>query len=103
MVTVEQKLKYVLRDNEPDFKDFVEGLLKSERLEGQAVIGIAKLIVSDEHLSDKQIETFIEYGLLKDNYLEECPVCLDSVPWSEMLYALDDGHCSHCEHLLEGN
>lgn len=47
------------------------------------------------------IDTFIKYGLLKDNYVEECEMCLIPIPWSEMLYALDDNLCDHCRNMIE--
>ncbi|MES5869205.1 hypothetical protein [Bacillus cereus group sp. RP32] len=101
MQTTRENLEHVIRSKDPDFEDFVESLLKCGRLDGQAVIGIAKLIVSGGKLSDKQINTFIEHGLLPYNYVEECK-CPIPIPWSEMLYALDDGCCDHCRNTMEG-
>lgn len=101
MKSTTEKLEFVIRSKDPEFEDFVESLLKCERLEGKAVIGIAKAIVAGNNLSKDQIDTFIKYGLLKDNYVEECEVCLIPIPWSEMLYALDDNLCDHCRNMIE--
>ncbi|MGN4631615.1 hypothetical protein ACTFQO_24800 [Bacillus cereus group sp. MYBK29-1] len=101
MVTVEEKLTEVIKSNDSEFQDFVEELLNSERLVGQVVIGIAKKIVSSEKLSDKQISTFIEYGLLKDNYVDGCYYCGDSIEWSSMIDALEDECCDYHRDKIE--
>lgn len=101
MVTVEEKLEEVIKSNDWEFQDFVEELLSSDRLEGQVVIGIAKKIVSSEKLTDKQISTFIEYGLLKGNYVEGCYYCGDSIQWSSMLEALEDRCCDTHREIVE--
>ncbi|WP_142310318.1 hypothetical protein [Bacillus pseudomycoides] len=98
-----EKLEFVIRSKDPEFEDFVESLLKCERLDGQAVIGIAKVIVAGNgnELSEKQVDTFIKHGLLKGNYVEECEMCLIPIQWTEMLYALDDNLCDHCRNMIE--
>ncbi|MDA1652666.1 hypothetical protein [Bacillus cereus group sp. TH160LC] len=103
MQTTRENLEHVIRSKDPEFEDFVESLLKCERLDGQAVIGIAKVIVAGNgnELSEKQVDTFIQHGLLKGNYVEECSLGLEPILWSEMLYALDDGYCDHCRNIME--
>ncbi|MFL1662981.1 hypothetical protein ACTFR4_27095 [Bacillus cereus group sp. MYBK181-1] len=103
METTREKLEHVIRSKDSDFEDFVESLIKCERLDGQAVIGIAKTIAAGNgnELSDKQVEVFIEYGLYKGNFVEECEMCLIPIPWSEMLYALDDNLCDRCRYMTE--
>lgn len=91
------------RTNEPDFQDYVNELLDGNRLDGAAVLGVAKKIVADgvEGLTLKQLETFIRHGLYPYNYVEECERCAENVPWCEMYSALDDSYCSYCRHLIE--
>ncbi|MEK4268959.1 MULTISPECIES: hypothetical protein [Bacillus] len=92
-------------EHDSSFVDFVEDLLKTERLDGKAVMGIGKKIVSDgvKSLSANQLETFIKYGLYPYNYIEECENCGSSIPWAEMLFALDDSYCDECRYKLEKN
>ncbi|MBC9706295.1 MAG: hypothetical protein H9W81_15220 [Enterococcus sp.] len=91
------------RTNDPDFQGYVNELLDGERLDGAAILGIAKKIGADgvEGLTSKQLETFIRYGLYPYNYVEECERCSFDVPWCEMYFALDDSYCSYCRHLIE--
>ncbi|MGM0863388.1 MAG: hypothetical protein ACQEWF_01775 [Bacillota bacterium] len=86
-----------------DFESYVSQLIDAGTLEGTAVIGIAKqiLLKGVESLSSSQINTFIEFGLLKSNYVESCERCAFEIPWSEMFFALDDEYCSYCRHLIE--
>jgi hypothetical protein len=90
-------------ENDSSFKSYVSELIDMKRIEGAAVTGIAKQIVSKgvESLSEPQIKTFIEFGLSKENYVEYCDRCAEDIPWSEMLFALDDEYCSYCRHLIE--
>lgn len=91
------------RMNEEDFSIYVSDLLDSERLDGEVVIGIAKQIIDRgvSSLTPNQKITFIRYGLLLDNYVDECNRCTLEIPWSEMLFALDDGFCAYCRHMIE--
>lgn len=99
---LEQRM-YPREEHDSDFREFVSDLLQLGRLEGNAVQGIGKKIVAEgsSSLTESQRKTFIEYGLLKENYVEYCGRCAEHIPWSEMTMALDDGYCSYCRHLME--
>ena len=86
-----------------EFEMYVSELLDAGKLEGDAVIGIAKQLVSKgvSSLTPLQRKTFIDYGLCKGNYVEACERCAQPIPWSEMLFALEDGLCAYCRHMLE--
>ncbi|ATO29028.1 hypothetical protein RA13_14290 [Bacillus atrophaeus] len=103
-----EKLKIRVQDQyerDSSFVDYVEDLLKMGSLEGKAVIGIGKKIVSEgvKSLTPNQLDTFIKYGLYPYNYVEECTCCRSSIPWEEMLFALDDSLCSIGRHSFEKN
>ncbi|HDR8197963.1 hypothetical protein COE01_21495 [Bacillus thuringiensis] len=94
---IENAIKY----NDDDFIDFVKDLVGCGRLEGAAE-GIAKKIIHDGtlDLSDKQIYTFINYGLMNENFLDKCGRCYNPIPWSEMLIAvMESGYCNYCDHM----
>ncbi len=90
-------------ENDSSFEIYVSELIEMKRIEGPAVTGIAKQIVTKgvESLSEPQIKTFIEFGLIRGNYVEFCDRCAEEIPWSEMFFALDDEYCSYCRHLIE--
>lgn len=92
------------RINEGGFEPYVADLLKFNYFEGDTVIGIAKKIVHEgvRTLTEKQINTFIYYDLIKNNFYQDCCVmCTNSIPWEEMLEALEDGFCSYCRHIYD--
>lgn len=90
-------------EHDTEFEVYVSELLQGNYIEGPAVVGIAKQIVSKgvESLSDPQINTFIDFGLSKGNFVKYCDRCAEDIPWSEMLSALDDHYCAYCRHLIE--
>jgi hypothetical protein len=90
-------------EHDREFEMYVSDLLDFGKLEGVVVIGIAKQIVARgvSSLTPMQRKTFINYGLRKGNYVDACEGCAESIPWSEMLFALDDGLCSYCRYKLE--
>lgn len=83
--------------------DFVDDLVRSGRLEDPA-LGIAKKVVADrgtQNLSEKQMYVYENY-VLKPNIIKECTLCCESIPYSEMAEALDNGgYCSHCAYMRE--
>ncbi|AUS03463.1 hypothetical protein [Paenibacillus larvae] len=96
-----QRLNIAERDQ--GFEYYVDELLEEECLEGGAVIGIAKQIVSKgvPSLSELQLRTFINHGIWEHYYLEECGRCGEEIPWSEMRFALEHGNCSYCQHKID--
>ncbi|RBP89385.1 hypothetical protein DFO70_11132 [Cytobacillus firmus] len=90
-------------EHDTDFEVYVSELLQGDLIEGPAVVGIAKQIVSKgaDSLTEAQIKTFIDFGLSKGNYVEYCDRCAEEIPWSEMFLALDDHYCAYCRHLME--
>ncbi|MBE7099469.1 hypothetical protein [Bacillus cereus] len=97
------RLEAAIKYNDEDFVGYIDELLTSGRLdEGTAVHGIAKKISKDGclDLSENQKNTFIDYGLLKYNYLAACERCGEPIPWSEMLFALEENsYCGYCDHI----
>lgn len=91
-------------EHDTSFESFVQELLDGGRLKEEgAAHGIAKKIVTDgvESLSVPQLDTFIKYGLLPDNFVEFCDMCSNEILWPEMYLALDDEYCSYCRHKIE--
>lgn len=80
---------------EAEFAAFLREIL--DRLDGPAR-GITLQVIDQgtDSLSAKQKRVFEKYVL--DPYtLDECSVCLNSIPLSEMAFALDHrGMCSWC-------
>lgn len=97
-------MKQIIAGDDADFACYVKELLDGNHIEGKAARGIAKQLVDPkgDQLSDKQLETLAEYGILNGNYQDGCDMCAHPIPWSEMYDAVhDDGLCSHCRNLQE--
>lgn len=87
-----------------DFENYTKELLETESLTGEAVVGIAKKIVTEgvPSLTERQLQTFIDFGLWGNNYQEECNRCSQEIPWSEMRFALTEyGNCAYCQHKID--
>ena len=87
---------------EEGFVEFLQELLDSGRIDDGKEIGITKQVIDKgyDSLSDKQKWVFDK--MIDANTYEECSRCLVSIPWCEMMYALDnEGLCSYCVHQLE--
>lgn len=98
-----KKRMYPQDEHDSEFVNYVDDLLRLDYLDDPIVEGIARQIIGRgvDSLTNKQINTFIEVGLIKkDNYLNECAQCSNEIPWCEMLIALEDGCCSYCSHGL---
>lgn len=83
------------------FNGFVEELINSNHLDEKEK-GIAKLMLDKgyDSLSDKQKYVFDK--AIENNTINECKRCGSTIPWSEMLEALDNGrYCNYCQHLKE--
>lgn len=90
-----------IRCNEENFDGFLEELISSGRLEPKEE-DIAKLYLDKGYdaLSDKQRYVFDK--MVENNTAEVCARCGCSIPWCEMLVALDNGGlCNYCEHMQE--
>lgn len=90
-----------IRYNEEDFEGFVQDLINSGRLEEKEA-GIAKRMLDKgyDSLSDKQRYVFDK--MIENNTVSECQRCGCSIPWCEMLEALDNGGlCNYCQHMQE--
>ena len=81
---------------------FVRELIDGGMLENPA-LGIAKLWLDqgDEALSDQQHHVLQKYAF--GPYItEHCRRCSNSIPWSEMMAAYDNGgFCGRCQHQRE--
>lgn len=90
------------RFSEEDFKDFLEFLLKSGRIDNPKEIGIIKCVIDNgyDSLSTKQMYVF--NNTIAQNSVDECVMCLCDIPWCEMMEALENGgYCCHCRHLID--
>lgn len=90
-----------LRYEEEDFNGFLEDLIASGRLEAKET-GITKLFLDKGYdaLSEKQKYVFDR--MVRQNSKTECERCATSIPWCEMLEALDNGgYCNYCQHMME--
>lgn len=90
-----------IRFNEEDCNGYLEQLIESGRLDSTQS-GITKLVIDKGYdvLSPRQRKVF---GYMIDtNTVESCERCGISIPWCEMLEALDNGgYCSYCQHMIE--
>lgn len=89
------------RYHEEDFPSFVEQLIETCRVEGKQA-GIAKLFLDKgyEALSFRQKYVFDK--AISQNTIDSCERCGISIPWCEMLEALDNGgYCNYCQHMME--
>lgn len=90
-----------------DFVEFLKELLDSGKLKdgseyADMKIGIVKQVVSKgwNLLSPKQ-QKILQWTIV-DKCYERCTYCGDSIPWCEMMFAIEhDGMCSHCVHVWE--
>lgn len=90
-----------LNYEEEEFKGFLEQLISSNRIEGMEA-GITKFVIDNgyETLSVKQKYVFDR--MLDNNSIKECKRCGCTIPWCEMLEALDNGgYCNYCQHMME--
>lgn len=65
--------------------------------------GITKMIIDGRvnELSSAQWNTFVKY-VANEYYVDECARCASTIPWCEMIEALDNGgYCSYCVHMME--
>lgn len=89
------------RYNEEDFEGFVEDLINSGRIEDKEA-GIANRMLDKGYdtLSEKQRYVFDK--MISENSVDECVRCGCSIPWCEMLEALDNGgYCNYCQYMME--
>lgn len=88
------------KDEDDDCIGYVEQLIELNYIEEKTALGVAKQFVNDgfQSLSDKQ-KYVLETYVLGENKVEDCKRCASPIPWSEMLEALDHGHCSYCWHM----
>lgn len=101
-----EKLKMRILTEPEDFSYYLKELMNANRIDDDIALGIAKFTVANEpeKLSEKQMYTLIEKGILPENYVGECERCAINIPWSEMLnatYFYEDGLCSYCHHMQE--
>lgn len=93
-----------------EFIPYLIELVEAGRIEDDIALGISKFIISNgtKQLTDKQWYTFLEKGIMKDNYVECCDICAMEIPWSEMfiaVYFYEDSYCSYCRqvHKMKNN
>ncbi len=91
--------------NDEDFIRFLKELLDSNMYEqaddyDEMFEGIAKLAIDKgwDNLSERQQKVIkIRIEQICPN---RCSHCLDSIPWCEMMFAIEHGGmCSHCVHV----
>ncbi|GFM83137.1 hypothetical protein PSCICN_38290 [Pseudomonas cichorii] len=89
-----------MNDSRDDFADFLDELVKQERIEGAAA-GITKKVIAEgkESLSSKQSYVF-QAEVLDEYLIDGCGRCSSSIPWSEMIDAYDNGgYCGYCAYI----
>ena len=87
--------------NEEGFKGFIQGLIDLHKL-NETAEGISKLVLDKGYntLSEKQKKVFDI--AIKQQYVDECKGCHCTIPFSEMLEALDNGgYCGACQCRME--
>ena len=88
------------RYQEEDFEGYVRELIRLGFLNATEA-GIAKLMldIGYDNLSEKQKYVFDK--AIERNSIEECKGGDGSIPWCEMIAALDNGgYCSWCQHRM---
>lgn len=102
---MEQELLNQIKTDKGGFNGYVRVLLETGRLDGAAVVGIAKQVTTKgvETLYESQLSTLMKYGILSnDLYVSECGLCCNEIPWDEMLEAAEEsGNCSYCQQTVE--
>lgn len=90
-----------MSDVDNEFTAFLEELLSLERIEGVAA-GITKKVIAQGRDSLSQKQDYVFQKEVLDEYVyESCDVCCNSIPWSEMVDAYDNGgNCGRCEYLM---
>ncbi len=89
------------RYHEDDFTSYLQDLITSKRLEDKEE-GITKLYLDKGYdaLSNKQRYVFDK--MIENNSVSECIRCATSIPWCEMIEALENGgYCNYCHHMKE--
>ncbi|MBU4541370.1 MAG: hypothetical protein KJ774_09125 [Firmicutes bacterium] len=85
-----------------EYLDFLQELVNNEMIENEAAIGITKMIIDGRvnESTEKQWYTFEKY-VANEHIVENCQRCQESIPWCEMLEALDNGgYCNYCVHMM---
>lgn len=83
-----------------DFIDFLQTVVDMEHLDGPA-LGITKLVIQkgEGALSLKQEHVF-KRDVLDIYARDSCSRCENTIPWSEMYEAYDNGGmCGYCFHM----
>ncbi len=85
---------------EADKEKFLEDLVRSGFLP-EVAEGITKLVIAKgtAALSAKQQHVF-QKEVIDQYYERECKRCQAGIPWSELIYSLDNGGlCSWCQQM----
>ena len=84
-----------------EFEGFVEDLINSGRIEDKE-LGIAKRMLDKGYDSLSVKQKYVFDKMIRDNSIEECARCGVTIPWCEMLEALDNGgYCNYCQYMME--
>ena len=88
-------------DDDPDFIDFLRVLVERGELEG-AALGVTKQTIARgvESLSAAQ-RVVLEKHVIRKHAIEYCERGSESIPWSQMADALDNGgYCGYCANTM---
>lgn len=90
--------------SDEDYLSYLQELIDYEMIdEDTAGYGVTKMIIDGRinELSQAQWNAFV-YHVAKEFYVDECARCAQSIPWCEMIAALDNGgYCNYCQHMME--
>ncbi|TQR37092.1 hypothetical protein C7Y47_05195 [Lysinibacillus sphaericus] len=86
-----------------EFISYLKELISENRFDDGEVLEISLLVIKNgpEILSDKQWYVFLEDGILRDKYVDNCERCSEHIPWSNMNNAIfinKDYHCANCSY-----
>lgn len=78
------------------FEEYLKQIIPN--IDDTKIQGIAKLAADNglDSLSSPQKHT-LEKGI-SDFIMKECPNCGEEISYEDMAIAIENGHCSYCEH-----
>lgn len=84
-------------------QEFIDrGILDDSDAKDKVAVGVSKKLIAEgyDSLTAKQKKVI---DIIADkHFYESCTHCGDSIPWGEMMFAIDNGGmCSHCVHIWD--
>ncbi|KIA90926.1 hypothetical protein OC25_23795 [Pedobacter kyungheensis] len=89
------------RFSEYDFKEYLQQLVNLNALDDPA-LGISKFVLANDYDSLSKNQKFVFDKAIMEGtyYVDQCSRCGNDIPWSEMLFAEDNGNqCSWCSQV----